>query len=64
MNPQSSEPIPVEAIAGKVMTETGEITAVVTILHDRREAATAGMKRDRQDADAAAERYRESLPAR
>jgi PAS domain S-box-containing protein len=38
MNPASSEPIPVEAIAGKVLTETGELTAVVTILHDRREA--------------------------
>ena len=38
MNPLSSEPIPVEAIAGKVLTETGELTAVVTILHDRREA--------------------------
>ena len=37
-NPVSGEPIPVEAIAGKVMTETGELTAVVTILHDRREA--------------------------
>jgi signal transduction histidine kinase len=30
--------VPVEAIAGKVLTETGELTAVVTILHDRREA--------------------------
>ena len=38
MNPVTSEPIPVEAIAGKVLTETGELTAVVTILHDRREA--------------------------
>jgi PAS domain S-box-containing protein len=38
MNPLTSEPIPVEAIAGKVLTETGELTAVVTILHDRREA--------------------------
>ena len=38
MNPSSGEPIPVEAIAGKVLTETGELTAVVTILHDRREA--------------------------
>jgi PAS domain S-box-containing protein len=37
-NPVSGDPIPVEAIAGKVMTETGELTAVVTILHDRREA--------------------------
>jgi PAS domain S-box-containing protein len=38
MNPNTGEPIPVEAIAGKVMTESGELTAVVTILHDRREA--------------------------
>jgi len=38
MNPSTTEPIPVEAIAGKVLTETGELTAVVTILHDRREA--------------------------
>jgi PAS domain S-box-containing protein len=37
-NPLTGEPIPVEAIAGKVLTETGELTAVVTILHDRREA--------------------------
>jgi PAS domain S-box-containing protein len=37
-NPGTGEPIPVEAIAGKVLTETGELTAVVTILHDRREA--------------------------
>jgi PAS domain S-box-containing protein len=38
VNPNTSEPIPVEAIAGKVLTESGELTAVVTILHDRREA--------------------------
>jgi PAS domain S-box-containing protein len=37
-NPNTGELIPVEAIAGKVLTETGELTAVVTILHDRREA--------------------------
>ena len=37
-NPITGEQIPVEAIAGKVLTETGELTAVVTILHDRREA--------------------------
>ena len=42
MNPRTGEPIPVEAIAGKVMTETGELTAVVTILHDRREALERG----------------------
>ena len=38
LNPNSGESVPVEAIAGKVLTETGELTAVVTILHDRREA--------------------------
>ena len=38
MNPNTGELIPVEAIAGKVMSESGELTAVVTILHDRREA--------------------------
>jgi PAS domain S-box-containing protein len=38
VNPGTSEPIPVEAIAGKVESESGELTAVVTILHDRREA--------------------------
>jgi PAS domain S-box-containing protein len=38
VNPTSSELIPVEAIAGKVQSESGELTAVVTILHDRREA--------------------------
>ncbi|HXI28635.1 MAG TPA: ATP-binding protein, partial [Vicinamibacterales bacterium] len=32
------EPMPVEAIAGKILSEHGELTAVVTILHDRREA--------------------------
>ena len=42
MNPATSEPIPVEAIAGKVLTENGELTAVVTILHDRREALERG----------------------
>ena len=38
VNPNSGRLIPVEAIAGKVLTETGELTAVVTILHDRTEA--------------------------
>ena len=38
MNPNTGEPVPVEAIAGKVLTDSGELTAVVTILHDRREA--------------------------
>src|SRR5207302_11311475 len=31
-------PLPVEAVAGKVLSEHGEVTAVVTILHDRTEA--------------------------
>src|SRR5689334_2031380 len=38
MDPQTGEPMPVEAIAGKILSEHGELTAVVTILHDRREA--------------------------
>ncbi len=35
---KAGEPMPVEAIAGKILSEHGELTAVVTILHDRREA--------------------------
>jgi len=35
---QTGLPMPVEAIAGKIVSERGELTAVVTILHDRREA--------------------------
>jgi signal transduction histidine kinase len=35
---KTGDPMPVEAIAGKVLSEHGELTAVVTILHDRREA--------------------------
>jgi signal transduction histidine kinase len=38
IEPQTGSPMPVEAIAGKVLSEHGELTAVVTILHDRREA--------------------------
>jgi signal transduction histidine kinase len=38
MDPVSGEAMPVEAIAGKILSEHGELTAVVTILHDRREA--------------------------
>src|SRR5438067_2946182 len=34
----TGDPMPVEAIAGKILSEHGELTAVVTILHDRREA--------------------------
>ena len=37
-DPQAGRPLPVEAISGKVLSEHGEVTAVVTILHDRTEA--------------------------
>jgi signal transduction histidine kinase len=38
IDPLTGEPMPVEAIAGKILSEHGELTAVVTILHDMREA--------------------------
>jgi signal transduction histidine kinase len=38
LDARTGEPMPVEAIAGKILSEHGELTAVVTILHDRREA--------------------------
>jgi signal transduction histidine kinase len=38
VDPATGEPLPVEAIAGKIRSDRGELTAVVTILHDRREA--------------------------
>jgi PAS domain S-box-containing protein len=38
VDPRTGEPMPVEAIAGKILSDHGELTAVVTILHDRREA--------------------------
>jgi len=41
-DPKMGEPLPVEAIAGKIVSEQGELTAVVTILHDRREAIEKG----------------------
>jgi signal transduction histidine kinase len=37
-DPGSRSPVPVEAIAGKMVSELGELTAIVTILHDRTEA--------------------------
>jgi PAS domain S-box-containing protein len=36
--PGTGKTIPVEALAGKILSELGELTAVVTILHDRTEA--------------------------
>jgi signal transduction histidine kinase len=38
VDPVTGEALPVEAIAGKILSDHGELTAVVTILHDRREA--------------------------
>jgi len=38
VDPRAGEAMPVEAIAGKILSDHGELTAVVTILHDRREA--------------------------
>jgi signal transduction histidine kinase len=38
VDPASGEAMPVEAIAGKILSDHGELNAVVTILHDRREA--------------------------
>jgi len=38
VDPKTGEGMPVEAIAGKILSEHGELTAVVTILHDQREA--------------------------
>ncbi len=42
IDPKTGEAMPVEAIAGKVLSDHGELTAVVTILHDRREAIEKG----------------------
>ena len=38
VDPRSGTAVPVEAVSGKVLSEHGEVTAVVTILHDRTEA--------------------------
>jgi signal transduction histidine kinase len=36
--PKTGHPVPVEAISGRILGERGELTAVVTVLHDRSEA--------------------------
>ena len=38
LDPLTGDALPFEAVAGKVITEQGELTAIVTTLHDRREA--------------------------
>jgi PAS domain S-box-containing protein len=37
MSPETGQPVPVEAFAAKMLSELGELTAVVTVLHDRTE---------------------------
>jgi PAS domain S-box-containing protein len=34
LDPQTGEPLPVEAVSGKIFSEHGEVTAIVTVLHD------------------------------
>jgi len=43
VDPRTGAPLPVEAISDKIVSEHGEVTAVVTILHDR----TQELERDR-----------------
>jgi PAS domain S-box-containing protein len=38
VDPKTGAGVPVEAISGKIVSEFGEVTAIVTILHDRTEA--------------------------
>ena len=38
MDPNTAKLVPVEALAAKMLSEVGELTAIVTILHDRTEA--------------------------
>jgi PAS domain S-box-containing protein len=37
VDPRTGGPLPVEAVSGKIVSEHGEVTAVVTVLHDRTE---------------------------
>ena len=38
VDPRTGVAVPLEAVSGKILSEHGELTAVVTILHDRTEA--------------------------
>ena len=38
MDPNTGKQVPVEALAAKMLSDIGELTAIVTILHDRTEA--------------------------
>src|SRR2546428_501702 len=37
VDPRTGAPLPLEAISGKIVSDHGEVTAIVTILHDRTE---------------------------
>jgi signal transduction histidine kinase len=38
VDPETGQPIPMEAVSGSVYGESGEVSAIVTILHDRTQA--------------------------
>jgi signal transduction histidine kinase len=38
VDPETGQALPVEAVSGKILSEHGEVTAIVTVLHDRTEA--------------------------
>jgi signal transduction histidine kinase len=38
VDPKTGAAVPVEAVSGKMLSDRGEVTAIVTILHDRTEA--------------------------
>jgi PAS domain S-box-containing protein len=38
VDPRTGEAVPVEVVSGKIVSDGGEVTAIVTILHDHREA--------------------------
>jgi PAS domain S-box-containing protein len=42
VDPRGGQPVPVEAISGTIENENGELTAVVTVLHDRTEEIEKG----------------------
>jgi signal transduction histidine kinase len=73
VDPQTGQPIPMEAVSGNVFADGGEVLAIVTILHDRTEAiereklyeqlkvASAQLERRVQEATAALAHHNELL---
>lgn len=47
IDPTTSKLVPVEALAAKMLSDIGELTAIVTILHDRTEAIERGQLYER-----------------